>query len=297
MNRLRRIDPGVYLKIVRSLCNIVPKIIIAQRAPSRFAHLSNPDIVLDRYWRIFATGLSFVLFGLFALVLGVLLGLLVFPLPASAPRKERWTRRVIQGALWLYVRTMRFLGLLTFDISGQENAIQSESGQGTLVIANHPSLLDVVFLLSAIPNVNCIVKAALWRNPFTYFIVNLAGFIRNDREDMLEVAGAQIRSGQRLLVFPEGTRTADPERLDLKRGSAHAAIAGGGHFTPVIIRCEPLTLRKNEAWYNVPSTPPHFTLTILPGQHIDDCIDTSRPRPVQVRRLTRDLEAILAMQP
>lgn len=275
---------GVYAKSIEK--SPVPGDQTASRLPAEAPPPTLPEIVLDRPWRIFATGLSFVLFGLGALLLGVLLGLLIFPLPVGADRKRRWTRRWIQAALWLYVRVMRVLGLLSFEISGTEHVIRDDDTRGTLIIANHPSLLDVVFLLSAIPDVNCIVKAALWRNPFTYFIVNLAGFIRNDREDMLDAAGAEIRSGQRLLVFPEGTRTVDPDNLDLKRGTAHVALAGSGHFTPVIIRCEPLTLRKHEPWYRVPPSPPRFTLRILPGEHIADCIDTSKPRPVQVRRLT-----------
>lgn len=244
-----------------------------------------PRGVLNRGWRIFATGLSFVLFGLGAVVLGLIFSLLVFPLPLGRVRKQIWARRSMQRALWIYVRIMRGLGLLTFEFRG--NFDPSLDGEGCLVVANHPSLLDVVFLISAFPDINCIVKSALWRNPLTVAIVTMAGYIRNDTEDLLEVAASQIESGQMLVVFPEGTRTVDPEALDFKRGALHIAVAAACPILPVHISCEPPTLRKHQPWYDVPDTPPHFALEAMPVINVVDTIDTSQVRSIQVRHLTR----------
>ena len=138
---------------------------------------------------------------------------------------------------------------------------------------------------------NCIVKSALWRNPFTFAVVSMAGFIRNDTEDLIEVAAESLRNGQNLIIFPEGTRTIDLHNLDFKRGIAHIAIAAGCFIKPIFIRCEPITLRKHEKWYQVPATPPCFTLQGLPELQIDQCIDISRPKPLQVRHLTRYLQS------
>ena len=244
---------------------------------------------LNRIWRIVATGFSFALFGLGAVVLGLVFTLLVFPLPLGKPRKQRWARGAMQKALWLYVRIMRGLGLLTFSFRGDFNPDVGDTG--CLVVANHPSLLDVVFLISAFPDINCIVKSALWRNPFTAAIVTMAGYIRNDSETLLEDAASQIQSGQLLVVFPEGTRTVDPSALDFKRGPQHIAIAAGCPILPILIDCDPPTLRKNEAWYEVPDRPPHFDLQALEPVYLDHIIDTSTPRSIQVRQLTRWLLA------
>jgi hypothetical protein len=36
-----------------------------------------------------------------------------------------------------------------------------------MIIANHPSLIDVVFLIGLVRQANCVVKQSLWENPFT----------------------------------------------------------------------------------------------------------------------------------
>lgn len=189
--------------------------------------------------------------------------------------------------LWLYVRIMRSLGLLRFDI----DASLKRKTTGKLFIANHPTLLDVVFILSAVPDVNCIVKAALWKNPFTFAVVTMAGFIRNDTDDLIAVAADNLKGGQNLIIFPEGTRTVDLKNLDFKRGGAHIAVAAGAPIQPILIDCDPITLRKHEKWFQVPNQPPLFTLRGLPEIVIEECIDTSRPKPIQVRHLTRFLQS------
>ncbi len=240
-----------------------------------------------KLWRVLATGFSFALFGFGALVLGLVFAIFVYPLPLDRLTKQVWTRNSMRGLLCLYIRIMRLLGLMRYEI----DPALGEKTSGRLFIANHPTLLDVVFIISAVPDLNCIVKSALWRNPFTFAVVSMAGFIRNDTEDLIEVAADSLRNGQNLIIFPEGTRTVDLNLLDFKRGIAHIAVAAGCLIKPIFVRCEPITLRKHEKWYQVPATPPCFTLQGLPELEIDQCIDIARPKPIQVRHLTRFLQS------
>jgi len=243
---------------------------------------------LFMFWRIAATGFSFALFGFGGLILGLALALGVYPLPVDRSKKQSLTRKSIRGLLWIYVRTMRWLGLLRFDIDPR----LAERSSGRLYIANHPTLLDVVFILSVVSDMNCIIKAALWRNPFTFAAVSMAGYIRNDTEDLIDAAAESLKRGENLIIFPEGTRTADLENLNFKRGGAHIAITADCPIRPVFISCEPITLRKHEKWYQVPERPPLFTLKQLPDLHIANCIDRTRPKSIQVRHLTRYQQAL-----
>ena len=71
--------------------------------------------------------------------------------------------------------------------------------KGKVIIANHPSLLDVVVLISLIPNANCIVKGALIQNAFVSAIVrNL--YIPNNIpfEEQLERAKKSMEEGNNL---------------------------------------------------------------------------------------------------
>ena len=49
---------------------------------------------------------------------------------------------------------MRALGLITYEIKGRERLLP----RGQLIIANHPSLLDVCFIIALIEESDCIVK-------------------------------------------------------------------------------------------------------------------------------------------
>jgi len=153
------------------------------------------------------------------------------------------------------------------------------------VIANHPSLIDVVVLISVIPDANCIVKQSLWHNPFTRGPIRAAQYISNSGSlDMLEEAADALREGQTLIVFPEGTRTTSGQPPEFHRGAASIALRGAQVITPVIIRVEPTTLTKAEPWYSVPSRRFHFLLRR--GQDIDPRQFTEQgPLPVASRKL------------
>ena len=212
-----------------------------------------------RCWRILATGLCFVLFG----IGGLLLRVAVFPLlNALVWRRERRTavaRTLIRLVLRAYVGLMRGLGVLRYDITGLERLQRG----GLLILANHPSLIDTVFLMAFVKRADCIVKAALWDNPFTRGPLQAAGYINNaGGEAMLAACLASLQQGNNLIIFPEGTRTPGDGVIRLKRGAAHIAVRGARDITPVLIRCEPRTLGKGEKWWRVPARRVHFRLDV-----------------------------------
>lgn len=214
-------------------------------------------------WRIVATGLSFFMFGLG----GLLLWLLVFPLLALLVRKRevqgRWARAIIQTSFAGFIGLMHWLGVLTYDIRGAERLRR----RGLLVLANHPTLIDVVFLVSLIPDADCVVKSKLLRNPFTRGAVLASGYICNDGGADLIAAGiASVRSGKNLIVFPEGSRTPSTGQRPLQRGAANIAVRGGLDITPVVIQCRPPTLAKGQKWYRVP--PRRFHMSIHVGEDL-----------------------------
>ncbi|MBQ0933980.1 lysophospholipid acyltransferase family protein [Ideonella paludis] len=224
----------------------------------------------SRLWRMLATGLCFFTFGLG----GVLLGVLVFPamrlLMRQPARRAVAARRVIQAAFRGFVGMMRGLGVLSYEVHGRERLQR----QGLLILANHPSLIDVVFLMALVDNADCIVKAALARHPATWGPVTAAGFVFNDSgAGLLEGCQASLDAGSNLIIFPEGTRTPRTGGLLLQRGAANVAVRCGRDITPVRITVQPATLGKGEPWYQVPTRKPHFVfrvesdIAVAPFQH------------------------------
>jgi 1-acyl-sn-glycerol-3-phosphate acyltransferase len=216
------------------------------------------------YWRLFGTGLSFVVFGTGALAMGLLILPLLKLIPSSRQRKRARGRDVMRRAMRFFVAQMRTVGVLTYEFRGAERL----GRPGQLIIANHPSLIDVAFLLGFTPRANCVVKRGLWRNPFTRSAVSLAEFIPNDpTAEMIEVAAEALAEGQTLIMFPEGTRTPLSGEIALHRGAANVALRAAQFLTPVYIRCEPRTLTKGEPWYRIPHRRVHYTLVV--GEDID----------------------------
>lgn len=239
---------------------------------------------VDRAWRTLGTALAFATFG----IGGLVWGFLVCPLLRfSSPRREVGVRRVrysISAALNLFLRTSRALGLISWDIRHRERL----AGHSRLVVASHPTLIDVVFLIALMPGVSCIVKQALWRNPFLRWPVVWAGYISNATgEGLVAACVATLRTGGSLIVFPEGTRSIPNQPLALKRGAAQIALAARADPVPVTLVCSPATLYKGDPWYRVPARRPHWTLVVGEPLSLGAALVPGEPTSLAARHLTR----------
>jgi 1-acyl-sn-glycerol-3-phosphate acyltransferase len=239
-------------------------------------------------WRLLTTGASFALFGLGGLVLRLIVLPLLGLLPGDARTRCRRARAAISKAFYLHVQFMYRSGTLEYDFEGTERL----GRPGQIILANHPSLIDVVFLIAHIRDANCIVKESLWRNPFTRGPVCRARYISNNGSpDMLERAADALRGGETLIVFPEGTRTAPDHPPVFHRGAAAIALRGASVITPVYITVKPTTLTKAEPWYRIPERRVKVTLRV--GTDIDpNTFNANAPLPIASRRLNEHLHQL-----
>ena len=232
------------------------------------------------YWRLFMTGFSFFLFGLGALVVGAVLLPAVKLIPAQRDVKRRRARGVMSAALRLFIGIMHRGGAMTYEFHGQERL----GLPGQMIVANHPTLIDVVFLLAFVPGAGCVVKQGLWRNPLTRWAVTLVEFIPNDQTaSMIEGAAGALSERQTLIFFPEGTRTRPNQPMVFHRGAANIALRAAAAVTPVYIRCQPTTLTKAEPWHRIPPRRPHFSLAV--GGDLDLSPYRNAPLPIASRAL------------
>jgi 1-acyl-sn-glycerol-3-phosphate acyltransferase len=218
---------------------------------------------INHGWRVIATGFVFVLFGFGALFVS----LTIFPLLRLTTFRADVARRRIQNAMRytfrFYMEVMRVLGILTYEAQGVERLRE----RGRLIVANHPTLIDVVMLVSLMPEVDCIVKRGLWRNPFLRWPVIWASYIPNSEgEELIERCAESLKSGHSLLVFPEGTRTVPGKPMKMQRGAAHIALAADAEILPVTVTCDPVTLFKGNPWYRVPAR--RFHLKVVVGEPV-----------------------------
>jgi 1-acyl-sn-glycerol-3-phosphate acyltransferase len=77
-----------------------------------------------------------------------------------------------------------------------------------ILVANHPSLLDAVMIVSHLPDAVCVIKAELLDSILFGAAARFARYIRNDSPlEMILDAREELRRGAQLVIFPEGTRT------------------------------------------------------------------------------------------
>ena len=239
-------------------------------------------------WRVIATGLSFTIFG----IGGVLMSITVFPLlrllsGRDAQATKQASQRAVHYSWRFFIWFMKSMGILTWEVRGAERLMQP----GRLIIANHPSLLDVVFMISFMPMIDCIVKPAILRNPFMRGPASWAGYIPNgDPERLIEDCSRTLRDGNSLLMFPEGTRTKPGQPIHMKRGAAQTALAAEVEILPVTITVVPTTLTKSEPWYQIPSRPFHVTLTAAEPLSLSRFLQGGASRATAARHVTEYLE-------
>jgi 1-acyl-sn-glycerol-3-phosphate acyltransferase len=242
---------------------------------------------LSRYWRVFATGLSFAVFGAGGLLMRVVVLPVLYLTVRGEGRRVIAVRALIRRSFRSYVGLMRALGVLRYEIRGLEK-LQRD---GLLILANHPTLIDTVFLMAFVKNADCIVKGELWNNPFTGPTVRAAGWINNQGGPALvDDCIASLRRGNNLIVFPEGTRTPANGVISMKRGAANIAVRGARAMTPVLIRCEPATLGKGEKWWRVPSRRVLIQIDVQDDLAIEPFTAGGASNVMAARRLTEFLQ-------
>lgn len=215
-------------------------------------------------WRLCATALAYTVFGLGGLIVPLLAIPLLYLLPGGRKTRQRYARRIVHWLFLSFVYFMRLLGILSWRVEGLEKLRRE---RGRLLLANHPTLLDVVFLIAFVPNATCIVKSRLRANPAMSGFIALTGYIANDDgPDLIESARAAMRDGSVLIIFPEGTRTTPGKPMTLRRGAANIAVRCAVNITPVVIQCSPPTLSKQHKWYHIPERA--FTMSFQIGDDL-----------------------------
>jgi len=204
---------------------------------------------IEHLLRQLGTGFLFVTFGVGALVIAGV----VFPFVAwrSAPgeARERVAQRLIQRAFAFFVHLGTALHLFEVRETGTDRLAHGPS----LVVANHPTLLDAVFVISRMPQADCIVKSDAWRNPFLRHVVRISGYIPNgEGPQVVNTCVERLRAGRSVVLFPEGSRSPEQGLRPFKRGAAHIALRSGCLITPVFLTCTPPALKKGQPWWAVP---------------------------------------------
>ncbi|HWA27343.1 MAG TPA: lysophospholipid acyltransferase family protein [Lacunisphaera sp.] len=202
------------------------------------------------------TLLLFALGGLELSALSLLFGWL----PATQAT-ERFFQRLIHGHFKFFHWWCDLLHLVHVRYEGLERLPPS----GVVIVANHLSLIDITCLLARIPEAICIFKPAIRRNPVLGAAARRAGYLGGDGgHDLVRAAAAKVAAGDRLIVFPEGTRTPDGNLQAFKPGFVLIARRARAPVQVIRITTDSDVLTKGARIVRLPRFPASVVVSVGP---------------------------------
>jgi 1-acyl-sn-glycerol-3-phosphate acyltransferase len=148
-----------------------------------------------------------------------------------------------------WARGLLRIGGISLHVHGEENV---DPARPTIYVANHQSTADIPALFAALPvNFRVVAKSQLRWVPFVGQYLWLARHIFIDRGNSrraiasLDRAAAQVRSGTSLIMYAEGSRSADLTVLPFKKGPFTLAVRAGVAVCPVTIEGSGRAMPKN----------------------------------------------------
>ena len=129
--------------------------------------------------------------------------------------------------------------------------------QGYILCANHKSNWDPIFLAIAFPsNIRFMAKKELFENKLLAGLLKSIGVFPIDREgrdlSSLKNSIKLLKDENVLGIFPEGTRTHDISRQNMKDGVAYIALKAKKDILPVEIVSSYKSFRKTYIYINEP---------------------------------------------
>jgi 1-acyl-sn-glycerol-3-phosphate acyltransferase len=188
--------------------------------------------------------------------------LVVFAL--TAPFDRRRVALHLYSSAWasFYVRVNP---LWTLRVEGRERLPRHGAA---VLVANHASLIDILVLFDLFRPYKWVSKASNFRLPFVGWNMRLNDYVplrRGDRESVLEMlahCGRHLESGSPILMFPEGTRSADGALKAFKDGAFELAVTHGVPVIPIAVHGTAAALPKHG---------------LVLEQHVDALIEVLEP--------------------
>jgi 1-acyl-sn-glycerol-3-phosphate acyltransferase len=242
-------------------------------------------------YRVTVKWLSFFLFGLASLILAIVVFPVMLLIFHPKERFKKYGRRFVSASMRGYVHFMHFLRALDLETENRENFRHLSS---KILVANHPSLLDIVMLLSLIPNMDCIVNTSLDRNVIVKGVIRQLYILNSlDLEKILQACDESLKQGNCIVIFPEGTRTPRFGKAVIKRGAARVALYSGCNIVPVHIGgTDKYGLGKKDSWFGF-NPRERYVYRISMGPEIEPEKYRDLPAAKAVRAMTREIAAFL----
>ncbi len=207
-------------------------------------------------------------FGAYTLLapFGYLLFAAHYALGGEPVARARRTQRLTAGAYRVMHDWLRITHIARFDHRG---ALAGLPPGPCVVVANHPTLMDVTSITASLGGGCTIAKPALYRRRGLYPLLAASLHIEGPGDDpaaigrVIDEAVERLGAGFNIIIFPEGTRSPRGRLLRFGRAAFEIACRARVPVVSVTIRCEPLWLSKDQPLFDPPHPTPHLQLAHL----------------------------------
>lgn len=218
--------------------------------------------------------LFYIIFGVGA----VFLAIFVFPFIRLFTSKKRDFGIVARAYVSHTFRNfLKFLEILGVSRVRKEDKELYRNIHSKIIIANHPSILDFVYIMSLVPNSTCIVRGSLTKTPLAGVIKQAYITNNTDFDETCKECKKLIDKGCNVIIFPEGTRTPRHGRNQYKKGAARLALRCNCDVQPIFIGgTDKYGLGKHDAYFSYNHVERYiYDFKLLPVIHISDYKDYS----------------------
>jgi 1-acyl-sn-glycerol-3-phosphate acyltransferase len=188
-------------------------------------------------------------------------------------------------------RAWSWLILATTGVSVEVHGLEQLDPARTYVfVANHQSIYDIPVIFASLPyQLRIIAKDSLGRIPFLGWHLKRTGHLlvdrrHPDRSGILRRWRALVGEGLSLIIFPEGTRSADGRVGTFKAGSFLLAVEAQLPVVPLSIDGTRFVMRKGR----LATRPGHARLRV----HAP--VETAGLQPQEARTLAERIRGIVA---
>lgn len=186
-------------------------------------------------------------------------------------------QRFICSCFRVFHGYMRVLGLLDARLV----AGTRPEGGPVVYVANHATLVDVTAICASLPKVCAVAGAGYTSSPLVGKLLLMCGFIPDAKNlesgaRLMDIAQKRLEEGYDVLLFPEGRRSPLGELRRFHRGAFELACRAKVPVVPIVIRCNPSALRKDQRVWQQPDTVALMTLELEPALNPADFDFVSR---------------------
>jgi 1-acyl-sn-glycerol-3-phosphate acyltransferase len=182
----------------------------------------------------------------------------------DAAVRARRLQRIQAFAFRLMFVWLRLMRIAVFDRS---EPLHGLPGGPCVIIANHPTLMDITAITAVAGSGTTVVKPAIYGRRLLHGLLVGAGHIEGPGKDpvsagrVVDEAVLRLGWGMPLIVFPEGTRSPRGGLLRFGRLAFEVACRAKVPLVSLTITCEPVYLSKDVPLFR----PPHPTARLRLG--------------------------------